>query len=214
MDKQMIFEIIGYVASVVTAVSLTMKNIRRLRWLNLFGSAFFSCYGALIGAWPVFALNGFVAIVDVYYLISMSRRKEYFDIIEIDIKKSQFTHNLLQFYKDDIEKFFPKFKYDPQKTYKSYFCLRDMRPVGLVMFSEISSDELLVELDYTIPEYRDLKTGHYFYHEGLKRVGIDDNKKLIIKDPHEVHRKYLNAMGYKRTGDEGIAVYTYRRVDQ
>jgi hypothetical protein len=79
MDN-MIYEIIGYVASVVTAFSLTMKNIRRLRWWNMFGAAAFSAYGAMIGAWPVFALNGFVAIVDAYYLITLNKQKEYFDL--------------------------------------------------------------------------------------------------------------------------------------
>lgn len=209
MDN-LIFEIIGYVASVVTAVSLTMKNIHRLRWWNLFGAATFSAYGAMIGAWPVFALNGFVAIVDIYYLIEMSRRKEYFDLLEIDIKNSIFTKRFLEFYNEDILKYFPTFSFNPSTEYKAYFCLRDCRPVGLVLFSTISENELLVELDYTIPEYRDMKTGRYFYHEGLKRLGIDNNKQFIIKDPTELHRPYLNAMGYRRVGNEN-EIHIYKR---
>ncbi|MEA3391585.1 MAG: hypothetical protein U9Q91_01255 [Candidatus Marinimicrobia bacterium] len=209
--ESMILEIFGYVASIIIAISLTMKNIHRLRWWNLFGAIAFSTYGGLIGAWPVFAVNGFIAIVDICYLIAMSRHKEYFDLLEIDINNSIFTQRFLHFYKDDIEKFFPSFSYNPETDYKAYFCLRDCRPVGLVLFSTISDKELLVELDYTIPEYRDMKTGRYFYHEGLKRVGISDNKQLVIKDPNEAHRKYLNAVGFKRTGDEGPAIYIYKR---
>ncbi len=207
MDN-LVFEIIGYVASIVTAVSLTMKNIHRLRWWNLFGAGTFSIYGALIGAWPVCILNGFVAIVDIYYLIVMSRHKEYFDLLEININNSIFTHQFLDFYKEDIAKYFPVFEFNKDSEYKAYFCLRDCRPVGLVLFSPISDNELLVELDYTIPEYRDMKTGKYFYHEGLKRIGIDDKKQFVIKDPTEIHQKYLNAMGFKRTGNEnGVPVY-------
>ncbi|MCF7832012.1 MAG: hypothetical protein K9N05_00350 [Candidatus Marinimicrobia bacterium] len=207
MDN-MIFEIIGYVASIVTAISLMMKNIHRLRWWNLFGAASFSIYGAIIGAWPVFALNGFVAIVDIYYLIAMGRHKEYFDLLEIDIKTSIFTQRFINFFKEDIAKYFPAFKYKEEMNYIAYFCLRDCRPVGLVLFSAISENELLVELDYTIPQYRDMKTGKYFYHEGLKRLGIDEKKQLIIKDPNELHRKYLNAMGFKQTANEnGIPIY-------
>ncbi len=210
--ENMIFEIIGYVASVVTAISLTMKNIHRLRWWNLFGATAFSAYGAMIGAWPVFALNGFVAMVDIYYLIAMSRHQEYFDMLEVDIKTSVFTKRFINFYKDDIAKYFPTFVYNENAEYKSYFCLRNCRPVGLVLFTTLSENKYLVELDYTIPDYRDMKTGKYFYHEGLKRVGIEENKQLVIKDPNEVHRKYLNAMGYRRTGDEGTAIYTYKRT--
>ena len=179
MDN-MIFEIIGYVASAVTAFSLTMKNIKKLRWWNFFGAATFSAYGAMIEAWPVFALNGFVAIVDIYYLITMNRRKEFFDLLDIDIKSSVFTMRFLDYYKEDIAKYFPDFTYKEEKNYKAYFCLRDLRPVGLVLFTEISDQELLVELDYTIPEYRDMKTGRYFYHEGLKRLGIDKKKRNLL----------------------------------
>lgn len=203
-----LLEIFGYMASVVTAISLMMKNIHRLRWWNFFGATAFSAYGAMIGAWPVFALNGFIAIVDIYYLVAMSRRKEYFDLLEIDIKNSIFTKRFLDFYQNDIANFFPSFSLSPETKYKAYFCLRDCRPVGLVLFSTISEKELLVELDYAIPEYRDMKNGKYFYHEGLKRLGIDNKKQFIIKDPNERHQHYLNAVGFKRTGDEnGIPIY-------
>ena len=214
MDKQMIIEIFGYTASLIVAISLTMKNIHRLRWWNLIGAAGFSLYGAINGVWPVCILNGFIAFVDAYYLMAMGRHTEYFDLLEIDIKNSIFTQRFLTFYKDDIAKYFPGFHYNPDSEYISYFCLRDCRPVGLVVFSTLSPNELLVELGYTIPQYRDMKTGQYFYHEGLKRIGIEDKKDLIIKDPTETHRKYLNAMGYRRTGDEGVEVYTYKRISE
>ena len=60
-------EFIGYAGSVLVAVSLMMSNIVRLRWINLFGAATFSAYGLLINAYPVFALNGFIVLVDLYY---------------------------------------------------------------------------------------------------------------------------------------------------
>lgn len=214
MDKQMIIEIFGYAASFIVAISLTMKNIHHLRLWNLIGAAAFSLYGGINGVWPVCILNGFIALVDVYYLVAMNRHKEYFDMLEVKIKTSVFTQRFINFYKDDIAKYFPNFVYNENAEYKSYFCLRNCRPVGLVIFTTLSENEYLVELDYTIPEYRDLKTGKYFYHEGLKRVGIEENKQLLIKDPNEVHRKYLNAMGYRRTGDEGTDVYTYKRAEQ
>jgi hypothetical protein len=212
MDKQMIIEIFGYAASVVVAISLTMKNIHRLRWWNLIGAMAFSTYGGINGVWPVCGLNGFIALVDIYYLVAMSRHKDYFDMLEVEIKTSVFTQRFINFHKADIAKYFPAFAYNENADYKSYFCLRNCSPVGLVLFTSLSENEYLVELDYTIPDYRDMKTGKYFYHEGLKRVGIGDNKQLVIKDPNEVHRKYLNAMGYKRTGDEGAAIYTYKRT--
>lgn len=201
MDN-VIYEIIGYVASAVTAFSLTMKNIKRLRWWNMFGAATFSAYGAMIGAWPVFALNGFVAIVDVYYLITMNKHKEYFDLMEIDIHHSDYAKRYLNFYRDDIETYFPGFKIDPAKKYRAVFCLRDANPVNLIVVSEQREKEILIELDYVIPEYRDMRNGQYFYHEGVKKLGLDQGQTFVSKNTNPSHQKYLKVLGFKQADEE------------
>lgn len=197
----MALEIIGYAASVVTAFSLMMKNIRKLRWWNFAGAAVFSLYGALIGAWPVFAMNAFVAVVDIYYLIRMNRQQEYFDMVEVDLHRSDFAQRFLDYYKDDIAKFFPDFRIDPVKQYLSCFSLRDVRPVNLIIFSRLSAKEILVELDYAIPEYRDMKTGKFVYNEGVKRFGFDKGYVFISRNTEEAHNSYLRALGFVKDGD-------------
>lgn len=204
----MIFEIIGYVASVVTAFSLTMKNIRRLRWWNLLGAAFFSAYGALIGAWPVFALNGFVVLVDIYYLYDMSRTVEYFDLIKVDIQQSVFSKLFLDFYKKDIEEFFPKFSYDPNEAYQACFCVRNARPVNLILARKLDDQKVLIDLDYAIPEYRDMKSGRYFYKEGIKKLGFDHGQEFICKNVSPKHKQYLKTIGFKQAGvEDGYPVF-------
>jgi hypothetical protein len=207
MDN-MIYEIIGYVASVVTAFSLTMKNIRRLRWWNMFGAAAFSAYGAMIGAWPVFALNGFVAIVDAYYLITLNKQKEYFDLIEVDIHNSDYVKRYLDFHQKDIATYFPDFKIDPLKKYRAVFCLRNTNPVNLIVASELDKKDVLIELDYVIPEYRDMKNGQYFYHEGIKRLGLDKGQVFVSMNNNTAHQHYLKVLGFKFTGEmNGLQVF-------
>lgn len=70
MDMSMV-EILGYAASIMVAVSLTMKDIVRLRVLNFIGCALFTAYGLMIDAWPVVVTNGFIACVNVYFLVKM-----------------------------------------------------------------------------------------------------------------------------------------------
>ena len=65
------YELIGYVGSLLVALSLSMKNIRLLRRINLLGAFTFSMYGLLIGAMPVFVLNGYIVVIDIYYLYKM-----------------------------------------------------------------------------------------------------------------------------------------------
>ena len=48
MDTATIWEWVGYLASVVVAISLMMSNIKKLRWWNLIGAALFVAYGLAI----------------------------------------------------------------------------------------------------------------------------------------------------------------------
>ncbi|MCI5055977.1 MAG: hypothetical protein MRY83_07695 [Flavobacteriales bacterium] len=63
-------EIIGYAASIFVAVSLSMSNMRKLRWLNLIGAATFVIY-ALVSPqklYPVAIVNAYIAFMNIYYL--------------------------------------------------------------------------------------------------------------------------------------------------
>lgn len=79
MDFSMV-EIMGYAASIMVAISLTMKDIVKLRILNFVGCALFVIYGVMIGAMPVVATNAFIACVNVYFLAKMYQEKKASDL--------------------------------------------------------------------------------------------------------------------------------------
>ena len=101
------YEIIGYLGSLLVALSLSMKNIRYLRRINFFGAFTFSIYGLLIGAFPVFVLNGYIAIIDIYFLVKMYNTKENFKLVPVLDKKHLYLKEFLAFYADDIAIYFP-----------------------------------------------------------------------------------------------------------
>jgi len=74
----MIYEIIGYTASALVAISLMMSSIVKLRVINLIGAALFTLYGLLIGAYPVAVLNFSIVLIDLYYLRETIKSKVYF----------------------------------------------------------------------------------------------------------------------------------------
>lgn len=78
MDSSMIYEIIGYTASALVAISLMMSSIVKLRVINLIGAALFTLYGLLIGAYPVAVLNFTIVLIDLYYLREIIKSKVYF----------------------------------------------------------------------------------------------------------------------------------------
>lgn len=200
-----LIEIIGYAASVLIAVSLMMSSIVKLRIINLFGAALFSTYGFIIGAYPVGILNGFIALVDIYYLseIFLKKETEYFRVLEVKTN-SEYLNYFLQFYEKDIKKFMPSFSFNPCNSCHVMFVLRNTIPAGLVI-SEYSDDESIhVRLDYAIPGYRDFKMGKYVFNEIFKQKKV----KNIYSDPgNEKHELYLKKMGFVKTELNGGKIY-------
>ncbi|MGI2171373.1 YgjV family protein [Shewanella sp. MF05960] len=73
MDSINIWEWVGYLASVVVAISLMMSDIKKLRWWNLVGAVLFVAYGLAIDAIPVALVNFFIVLIDIYYLVKLYR---------------------------------------------------------------------------------------------------------------------------------------------
>ncbi|WNJ94890.1 hypothetical protein RND59_12195 [Vibrio ruber] len=61
-------EIIGYAASLMVALSFTMKDIVKLRIVNCIGCLLFVTYGLIIDSWPVTLANLFITGANIYYL--------------------------------------------------------------------------------------------------------------------------------------------------
>lgn len=193
----------GYAASVIIAVSLMMSSIVKLRTINLFGAMLFSSYGFIIKAYPVFLLNGFITLVDVYYLLQIFGEKEYFRILEVETNSEYLTY-FLKFHEKEIIKFIPNFTFVPNDKYHVMFVLRDTVPAGLVCSEYLDDDCIYMKLDYAIPGYRDLKIGKYVFQEILKKKKI----KKIYSDPgNKKHEQYLKRMGFVKSSLDSNPVY-------
>lgn len=201
-----LIEIIGYAGSVLVAISLMMSAIVKLRVINLVGAAIFSAYGFFIGALPVGILNGFIAIVDAYYLYEMFSAKDLFKILESS-HDSDYLKYFLFYHENDIKKFFPSFDFTLDENWQMFFVLRNSVPAGLVCAERIADDKLYVKLDYAIPGYRDFKLGKYVYYKYLKGLDI---KKVYTDCGSKAHNKYLEKLGYTESLLDGKRVYLLR----
>jgi hypothetical protein len=66
-------EWIGYLASGLVAVSITIKGGIYFRILNMTGSICFFVYGLLIRAWPVVIINVYATGVNLFYIFKQIR---------------------------------------------------------------------------------------------------------------------------------------------
>lgn len=70
----MSWEYLGYIASAFLVASLTMTDVVKLRWYNMFGCIVFTIYGVAIGAVPVVFTNGLLALVNMYHIVKLYRQ--------------------------------------------------------------------------------------------------------------------------------------------
>ncbi|CAN5663857.1 hypothetical protein BH23GEM5_BH23GEM5_04550 [soil metagenome] len=204
MDQRWILELVGYVASALVAISLMMSSILKLRVINLFGSAFFTIYGVLIGAYPVAVVNLFIVFINLYYLRQMLGTKEYFKLLEIK-PDSDYLRYFLSFYQQEIGRFLPDFAFRPAENQLIFFILRDMIPAGLFIGEVQDRDSLLVQLDFVIPSFRDFKTGTYLFSEHAEFFRQRGIREIVSAGGSREHAAYLHRMGFVPADSENQA---------
>ncbi|MDD7794322.1 hypothetical protein [Clostridium sp. 'White wine YQ'] len=199
-------EALGYIASFIVLISLLMSSIIKLRWINLLGSAIFSLYGFLIGAFPVGFMNLCICIINVYYLIKIYGTKEYFKILPIE-NDSNYLKNFLDFYHEDIKNYSDNLEYDSKNTPIGFYILRNLVPAGIFIASEKESGTLKIDLDFVIPEYRDFKIGTFIF-ENSKEYFLDKGyNKFICYSSNASHIKYLKKMNFAEASEDGVTCF-------
>jgi Bacterial inner membrane protein. len=187
---------IGYLASVVTAISLLMSTPLKLRWFNLVGSTIFATYGFLIGAYPVGTFNSLIIAIDAYYLVQIYKSTSAFQVLLVDSNERILQHFLSK-YSEDISNTFPKYNDTLSSCDVIALQTRNMEVIGIVAGNKKGTSELEIEIDYTSPQNRDYKPGKYLFTKSsiLKELGI---KKAWAKAYTPAHKKYLLKMGFAK----------------
>ncbi|MEA3504863.1 MAG: hypothetical protein U9R32_06650 [Bacteroidota bacterium] len=192
----------GYAASLMVMISILMTSLIKLRWYNLIGAAFFVAYGIFIEAYPVAIVNFFITLINIYYLIKMSKTEEYFDINTIPAEDN-YVKKFIAFHKDDIAKYFPNYKVS-EKSDECFLLLKNMQVAGIFLGKRKNSDTLDIQLDYTLPEYRDFKLGYFLFQKN-KKIFTDKSYKILSTDKEsKKHNNYLQKMGFTLVKDKYI----------
>lgn len=188
-------EYLGYLASFIILVSLVMRSIKRLRFINLLGSLIFAVYGYFIGSIPVVVMNLGIVGINIYYLNQMLRSKEYFDIIPLS-GEDEYVKEFVAFYQEAIKEFMPFSKSDLTEKTFGYFILRNMTHAGIFIVKPIDSNTLEIKLDYATPMYQDFKTSAHIYNNEAKRFKDLGYETFVAKASHPKHEAYLTKMGF------------------
>lgn len=191
-------ELVGYLASLLVVISLTMTSVVRLRMISLAGSLTFVVYGALIESAPIMLTNAAIALINVWFL-----RKEFAagsgrgrDLGASAIRPdSPFLRDFVAFHIDDIHSFQPDFQMPSGDDVYTLMLTRDGLPAGFLV-GRRNDDVLVIDLDYVLGPYRDSRIGQWLFGAGadvFRHAGIDTLRTTADTD---THRKYLERIGF------------------
>ncbi|PKK97483.1 MAG: hypothetical protein CVV58_01030 [Tenericutes bacterium HGW-Tenericutes-3] len=199
-------EWLGYLASFIVLISLVMSSLKKLRWISLVGSAMFATYGFLISALPVGFMNTGIVLVNIYYLVQMYKKKDYFSLLKLGSQTEYFNY-FMSFYKENIESFMEVEKDLDDPKFMKLFILRNTIPAGIVV-SRIKNEKTLeIIIDYVVPAYRDFKMGHFLYEDQKDFFISQGYETLLSKPGNEKHQNYLKKMGFIPESIDGEFYY-------
>lgn len=191
-------EWIGYAASAIVALSLLITNVWYFRWINMAGALLFCIYGLLIGSMPVALMNGLITGINVYFIIQMFHKVDYFHYITVTYRDSKFLQYFIRFYTRDISYHFPRLfldKLDPEQKFT--LVIRNAVTVGVFSY-HIDGQCGVIDLDYVIPAYRDLKNMRYLLGEALAtRFEQENITSLRVQTNNKRYAKHLKVAGFK-----------------
>lgn len=189
-----LIEWIGYIASTIVLISLSLSSILRLRIVNLIGAILFSFYGFYIGSLPVGIMNLMIVFFNLYYLQKLFFQNDNFEIIESN-NSQEYVQKFLKYFKKDIQKHFPDFKIQRNDKQLVLMVMRNMNFAGLFIANE-KDDILEVELDYVSPQYRDNKNGIFLFNHFRDSIKAKKYKRVKASTRVPQQIKYLKKIGF------------------
>lgn len=197
-------EMVGYLASALVVLSLTMTSVVRLRMVSLAGSITFLVYGALIDSVPILITNGSIAAINVWFL-----RKEFAsggphgrDLGVSHIRTdSPFLADFIAFHLIDIHRFQPDFRVPTGDDVVTLLLNREGLPAGMLIGRRDGST-LTIDLDYVLGPYRDSRLGRWLYGPGAQVFRADGIDQLRSAGTTDTHRKYLERVGFRASADD------------
>ena len=189
----------GYPASAFLAVSLMVTRAMWFRWINLLGCLTFVIYGALIDAFPVILANGILVVINIVQVVNLYTRKERFEHVQIH-RGDEIVESFLKFYRKDIHLDFLEFQFTTDAERICFMVLRNATLANIFVARKAEYGNIVVEINYTVPKYRDYKVGQFIFEAGaviLNRAVCGPHLyKIILQRTHNSQR-----MGFRKILD-------------
>ena len=107
-------DVLGWAGSALLVYSLMQARVLRFRLLNLVACIILVIFNALLGIWPMVAMNVVLAGINVWFIRTLASERHSdaaFTVLEVG-PLDEYLRHTLRVHAEDIEKFQPGFAWD------------------------------------------------------------------------------------------------------
>lgn len=202
-------EIIGWAGSALLVWSLWETRVLRFRAYNLVASVVLTFYNAVLGVWPMVAVNAAITLINVFHLTRLLRTRDderTYEVVEVD-PTDDYLRYVLRRNAPDIERHNPGFAWDGAAPGRwAFLVLRESETVGVVLLSDGGGGTARVELDYVLPRFRDFSVGKFVYRHGGRLADLGFRRLLAPSDRMVDADDYFPRVGFTRVDGSGALV--------
>lgn len=198
-----LLELLGYVGTVLTLMSMMMTSVVKLRTWSAIGSFISMVYAIICSAWPVVFLNVGLIVINLYHLLRMRHNKVLFECVRFEPEERGLQF-FLNYHTRNIQYCFPGYEYHPKKDTAAFMVFADGEAVGLLIGTR-EGTVLNVELDYAAPKFRDCSVAEHLFAY-LKEQGVTALVAERKPTDYVQHKTYLTKMGFENREGKQVKI--------
>ncbi|GGL28377.1 hypothetical protein H9L10_03085 [Phycicoccus endophyticus] len=191
---------LGWFGSALLVFSLLQARILRLRVLNTVACVILTVFNALLGVWPMVAMNVALAGINVYFVARMLRERgdeRAYSVVAVGPGDGYLRH-FLEVYREDIARFFPGFAPADVASGTTYLVQHGDETAGVVLVRDAGEGTAEVALDYVTPRFRDFAPGEFVF----RRSGLFRERGFVrVLTPAGMVAPYYARLGFVPDGD-------------
>lgn len=201
-------DLLGWGGSVLLVFSLLQPRLFRLRLLNLMACVILTVFNAVLGIWPMVAMNLALSAINLWYLVQMLHERHdraAFTVLHVRPDDVYLAH-MVSVHGTDIRRFNPRFEWTNWRESalagagRAWLVLHGDETVGVVLVTP-DGETARVVLDWVTPRYRDFSPGEFVWREhGLLR---GHGFQRVVTPPGMVGA-YYDRLGFRRDGDSWV----------
>jgi hypothetical protein len=194
-------DVVGWAGSALLVFSLLQARVVRFRVLNTVACVVLVFFNAMLGIWPMVAMNIVLASINLCFITRLLRDRHdeaAFEVLRVGTDDDYLRH-VLGTHRDDILRFQPDFT-EPHPDEGAFIVIKGDETVGVVVLAR-DGDIARIRLDYVTPKYRDFTPGEFVWRRSGMLNGLGFRH---VMTPPGMVAAYYDRVGFRSNGREFV----------